>query len=199
MIGGPKWALRLPVFLALILSVSGCVQTSSQNFVDPAAATASPLVLNGAEGAEPQIGPPAPATVGQPAPAAPIAAAATAAPPPPVIVAPAAEPIPIVASTPAGGTPEPAAAAPKSADAYPNINKTPAQPGGTLLPADERKRIISELEAMRAGQGKAPSTSGGSAALSKEAETHGAAALKEIEKCSEDGAAEKYPECAPAD
>ena len=73
--------------------------------------------------------------------------------------------------------------------------------GGTLLPVEERAKIIAELEALRAKQGgsapKPPASQ--TKALTDEAANHGAEALKQIEKCSQEGAADLYPECAPED
>ena len=55
------------------------------------------------------------------------------------------------------GAPEPLPAAPAAARVgeavYPNINVPPAQPGGTLLPPDERAKMIAELEALANASG----------------------------------------------
>jgi len=199
--------LTLPLCLVLALAVSGCVQTTAENFVKPAGPTAgNPLVLSSAAGG---TAPPA-ATPGEPAPATDTAAAPAALtnePPPPATAAPvikepvatpvsAPEPASVPASGPADAT---VPAAPQTANSYPNINVAPQEPSGTLLPPNERKRIISELEALRDGQSKpAPKAEEAPATLTKEAETHGTEALKKIKKCSQEGAADKYPECAAA-
>jgi hypothetical protein len=85
---------------------------------------------------------------------------------------------------------------PLTEDGYPNINVVPTQTGAPLMPAEERDRIISELEAMRSGQSEPKPNDAETKALAAQAETHGADALKKIEKCSEEGAEQKYPECA---
>ncbi len=43
-------------------------------------------------------------------------------------------------------------------DGFPNINMPPEQPSGKLLSAEERAKVISELEALRNRQGVAPQT-----------------------------------------
>ena len=98
--------------------------------------------------------------------------------------------------------PTTAAAATADEGQFPNINRPPTQPSGTLLPDAARAQIISELEALRAKQ-PAPGGSGNSAGkpsdLAKEASTHGQAAIQQIEACSQEGALENNPDCAPAD
>ncbi|MCP4384187.1 MAG: hypothetical protein GY798_22720 [Hyphomicrobiales bacterium] len=187
------------VVLASVLVLGGCMQTTTGNLAQPPAA-GNPLVLNSApqtpDGVpDPNAGPAAAtAASGGPAASTPEPIPATAAPAatePLAVAAPDRQTAPVAA--PASATISSA----KTENGYPNINVTPAQPGGVLLPPDERKRIISELEALRAGQGESPSSGGGTSALSSEAETHGERALQQIEKCSEKGAAKKYPECAP--
>ncbi|MEP2118800.1 MAG: hypothetical protein ABJP87_19185 [Bauldia litoralis] len=148
---------------------------------------------------------------------APPTATATATPvvtPAPVVAAPApvkavpvpakVEPVPVVTTTAAPAEPVPVEApAPAKAASgeFPNINVVPPQPEGTLLPVAERAKIIAELEALRAKQGgsapKPPASQ--TKALTDEAANHGAEALKQIEKCSQEGAADLYPECAPED
>ncbi len=192
--------------LVLALAVSGCVQTTAENFTKPAGpAAGNPFVLSGAASggtAPPAAAPgePAPSTNQTAAPAAtakepsqPAAAAAGNKQPMPTT---ASEPLPV--SAPATGPANAAPAGSKTANSFPNINVPPQEPSGTLLPPDERKRIISELEALRDGQSKPPKADEAPATLTKEAETHGEEALKKIKKCSQEGAAEKYPECAPA-
>ncbi|MCB1495162.1 MAG: hypothetical protein KDJ86_05200, partial [Bauldia sp.] len=120
----------------------------------------------------------------------------------PVVKAAAPQPAP-VATAPKPATPEPipvSATEEVPSKGYPNINVTPQQPEGTLLPPEERTKIIQELEALRAKQGgSAPKPAGSANALAEEAQTHGEQALKQIEKCSQEGAAALYPECAPED
>ena len=195
--------------MAVVLS--GCVQTTA-DFAPSATSPApsAPLVLNtGPTGPAPAgsaVATAAPASAPNPAPA--VAAAAPApAPPAPAKTAVTAAPVP---APPAASPSPPAAAAagtepfpdraPAQAPGFPNINISPAEPSGALLPPDERKRIISELEALRAKQaGPPPAGAGSVKALTSEAETHGAAAIKKIEACSEDGAASN-PDCqTPAD
>ena len=183
------------------------MQTTAENFAKPAGpAAGNPFVLSSAAGGK---APPQPAA-GEPAPsndqtAAPVAMAKEPSPPADtaaVIKQPVATAVsaPQPASAAAAG--DAGAAAPagsQTANSYPNLNVAPQQPSGTLLPPDERKRIISELEALRDGQSKpGPKAAEAPGALTKEAETHGEEALKKIKKCSQEGAADKYPECAPA-
>jgi hypothetical protein len=198
--------MALPLCLALALAVGGCVQTTTENFAKPAGpAAGNPFVLSSAGGGTAALA----ATPGEPAPAADAAAppAATASEPPPpaaaaaVIKEPAPtkvlEPLPV--SAPAAGPADSVPAVSQAANSFPNINAAPQQPKGSLLPPGERQRIITELEALRDGQSKpAPNADEPPATLSKEAETHGEEALKKIKKCSQEGAADKYPECAPA-
>jgi hypothetical protein len=84
---------------------------------------------------------------------------------------------------------------------FPNINKPPAQPGGTLLPEATRAQIIADLEKLRAGQQAPGSSGGGSSAadLATQAQTHGDAAIQQIEECSAEGALQNNPACAAAD
>lgn len=195
--------------LVLSLGLSACVQTT--NLSQPAAPLAgNPMLLtpDGATAADGTAGTlPAPPT-----------ATATATPvvtPAPVVAAPApvkavpvpakVEPVPVVTTTtaaPAEPVPVEAPAPAKAASGeFPNINVVPPQPEGTLLPVAERAKIIAELEALRAKQGgsapKPPASQ--TKALTDEAANHGAEALKQIEKCSQEGAADLYPECAPED
>ena len=204
---GAGQRLALPLCLVLALAMSGCMQTTAENFAKPAGpAAGNPFVLSSAAGGKA----PPPAAAGEPAPsnnetAAPVAMAKEPSPPADtaaVITQPAAtatsEPLPVSAPAP-GPAGAAAPAGSQTANSYPNINIAPQQPNGTLLPPDERARIISELEALRDGQSKpVPKAEDAPATLTKEAETHGEEALKKIKKCSQEGAADKYPECAPA-
>jgi len=84
---------------------------------------------------------------------------------------------------------------------FPNINKPPAQPGGTLLPEATRAQIIADLEKLRAGQPASAGNGGGGkpSDLADQAQTHGQAAIEQIEECSADGALQNNPACAAAD
>lgn len=194
--------------LVLSLGLSACVQTT--NLSQPAAPLAGNPMLLTPDGATAADG-----TAGTlPAPPTATATATPVATPAPVVAAPApvkavpvpakVEPVPTVATTaaPAEAVPVVAPAPAKAASGeFPNINVVPPQPEGTLLPVAERAKIIAELEALRAKQGgsapKPPASQ--TKALTDEAANHGAEALKQIEKCSQEGAADLYPECAPED
>ncbi|MEQ9691323.1 MAG: hypothetical protein RLO48_16460 [Bauldia litoralis] len=181
------------------------------NLSQPAAPLAgNPMLLtpDGATAADGAAGtlpaPPTATATATPVVAAPAPIAAAPAPVKPVPVPVKAEPVPTVATTaaPAEAIPVVAPAPAKAASGeFPNINVVPPQPGGTLLPVEERAKIIAELEALRAKQGgsapKPPASQ--TKALTDEAANHGAEALKQIEKCSQEGAADLYPECAPED
>ena len=227
----PGWRLGLCLATAVVLSgcvqTTGDLVPPTTSTTS---AASTPIPLNTGPAGAPQGTATAPGTTAAPAAAAPatpakmVAAAPAAAPAPPPekpvgatattppapAAAPAAasgtgtEPFPTTApATPAPvAATTPAASAPaKTADGFPNINLPPAQPTGTLLPPEERKRIISELEALRAKQGgPAPAAPPGTVkTLTTEAESHGAAAIKKIEACSEEGAADD-PDCqAPSE
>lgn len=184
----------------LALGAGGCTQTTTQAISEPV--VTAPIVLNSAPGSTvaptalaPAPTTPAPpgtvaATTSAPAAVTPVAVAPAPVAPQPVAAAAAPEPLPTAA---------PAAA---SDGEFPNINKPPTQPAGTLLPEAERARIIAELEALRAKQDTAggDGTAGGNGAdLADQADTHGQAAIKQIEACSEEGALQNNPDCAPAD
>lgn len=188
------------VLAALVASVSGCSQTTTPQMTE--AALSGPLVLNSAPAG------------------APAASDASAAPAPvaPVAAPPAASPAPTAPRSTAAATPSPAPSQPTALQSeptpttatvaadyegqFPNINKPPTQPGGTLLPDAARAQIISELEALRNKQA-APGGGGGSAGkpsdLASQASTHGQDAIQQIEACSQEGALENNPDCAPAD
>jgi hypothetical protein len=190
----PRWGVLLVAGLAL--GAVGCSQTTSPSATE--AAITGPLVLNSAPGAT------LPAEATAPMAVAPTTQLTAAAPTPVVTTATA----PVAASQPATQptalqpVPAPAASTAAANDGqFPNINKPPTQPGGTLLPEAARAQIIADLEALRAGQA-APSGGGGGgnpADLATQAQTHGDAAIRQIEACSEDGALQNNPDCAPAD
>ena len=185
----------------LALGGAGCSQTTSQTVAEPV--VGAPLVLNSAPGSPIAPAPVAPvattasppgtvaatALAPEPVPAKPVAAAAPA---------PAAKPLPLAT---AASEPMPTTAPDPAAEGtFPNINAPPTQPGGTLLPAEERARIIAELEALRARQGTGGGNAGGNPSdLANQAETHGQDAIKQIEACSEEGALQNNPACASTD
>jgi hypothetical protein len=190
----------------LAFGAAGCTQTTTQALSEPV--VTAPIVLNSAPGA-----PVAPTALApQSTTAAPQGTvAATASAPPPATVAPvavapapvAAAPEPLPTAAPAAPEPLPTAApAASTGGEFPNINQPPTQPAGNLLPEAERARIIAELEALRDKQDTAGGNGGGggnAAALAEQADTHGQAAIKQIEACSEEGALQNNPDCAPAD
>jgi len=163
-------------------SAGGGVASTDPITPAPSTATAPPSTASSA---------PAPVPAASPS-SAPKPVAATPVPPKPAAETAAAEPLP---------TSAPALVEPADGE-FPNINQRPPPPAGTLLPAEERARIISELEALRTRQ-TAPAGSGDDAGspsdLAEQATTHGDAAIKQIEACSEEGALENNPDCAPAD
>jgi hypothetical protein len=186
----------------LALGAGGCTQTTTQAISEPV--VTAPIVLNSAPGstvaptalapATTTAAPPGTvaATTSAPAPAAPTPVAVAPAPVTPQPVAAAAAPEPLPTAAPAAATD----------GEFPNINKPPTQPAGVLLPEAERARIIAELEALRAKQDTAGgdgSAGGNGADLADQADTHGQAAIKQIEACSEEGALQNNPDCAPAD
>ncbi len=179
----------------LALGAVGCSQTTSPTATETA--IAGPLVLNSAPGALP------PAEATAPLAVAPSSAptTATAAPAPVPVVTTATAPVSASQPTTLPTALQPAPTAAGDDGQFPNINKPPTQPGGTLLPEAARAQIIADLEALRAGQ-TAPGAGGGGgnpADLATQAQTHGEAAIRQIEACSEDGALENNPACAPAD
>lgn len=188
MTGGGRGRRLLPLVLVLVAGAAGCSQTNPQSVTE--ATLTAPLVLNSAPGAAPVATGTAVAPAAAPPPASSQSAAApvAAAPPPTALQT---EPMPTTA----------AAAATEAEGAFPNINKAPGQPGGTLLAEDARAQIISQLEALRekqappggAGSGGKPSD------LANQASTHGQAAIDQIEACSQEGALQNNPACAPAD
>ncbi|HET7716215.1 MAG TPA: hypothetical protein VFK86_11355 [Bauldia sp.] len=196
------------LLVGLALGGAGCTQTTSQAVSEPV--VGGPLVLNSAPGATVAPNALAPATTPASEPGSTAAQAPAPAPVAPAPVAAAkpapAEPLPVTAPEPAPATtsassaPEPLPTTAPDDGEFPNINKAPAEPGGTLLPAEERARIIAELEALRARQTAPPAAAGGDPSdLAEQAQTHGQAAIEQIEACSEEGAMENNPACAPAD
>jgi hypothetical protein len=211
--------LRAGVVVAFAIAAAAC----TAGLTPPTVAATTPLPLNNGK-ADPLAPGPTPAgTSTSAAKAAPKATPTTkvvkaapttktAAKPPPTestskAVAATPEPPPLPTAAPAGGTEAipltapaggatPAAATGPATDAqgFPLIGLPPAQPTGTLLPPEERKRIIGELEALRAKQGKPPASGGAAADLSQEGATHGAAAIKQIEECANDST---DPDCLP--
>ena len=192
----------------LALGGAGCVQTTTQAVSEPV--MGPPLVLNSAPGSTVAPAPLAPAATTASPPGT-VAATSLAPAPAPLPVAPA--PVP-VAVKPLPVAPQPLATAasdpvepmpttapdPAAEGSFPNINAPPTEPGGTLLPAEERARIIAELEALRARQGTGGGGGGGNASdLANQAETHGQDAIKQIEACSEEGALQNNPACAATD
>lgn len=193
-----------PSLAAVPAAPSSAAGAAPGNATPPSTPAAKPAPVAKAAPAAPAAKPVpvAKAAPAAPAPApAPVAAKATPAVPP--------DPAPVAATKPAptgGDEPLPisapvdaaaAAAVPKTdEDGYPNINAPPDQPVGTLLPPEERKRIIDELNAMRDKQNATKPAKPAAPAASAD---HGAAALKQIEECSAPDAADN-PECqAPAD
>ena len=183
--------------LGLAIGAGGCSQTTQVATTE--AAITGPLVLDSAPGANPT---PLDSAAVETAPA-PVAAAPTPAPAP-VAAAPAPAPAAAQPVQPTALQTEPmptTAAGPTAEEGqFPNINKPPAQPGGTLLPEATRAQIIADLEKLRAGQQSAGGGGGGSATdLATQAQTHGQAAIQRIEECSAEGALQNNPACAPAD
>lgn len=204
---------RLVVVALVALAAGGCMQSKTSTATAPAPAVATPLVLNSGKADRLPIANPA-----KPAPAT---ASATPAPAsaPKAVAAPAAGPAPAVTETPAASppaavttsteplpteAPAPPPAVKKDAAGFPNISAPPDQPAGTLLSPEERQKVIAELEALRNRQKEAAGGEEGGAepagAVAKAGATHGAAAIKQIEKCSDEKIAATDPECqAPGD
>jgi hypothetical protein len=216
--GGVSRVGWLAVVVVFALAAGGCVQTNTSSVNAPPPAVAGPLVLNSGKADKLPVGgatadPAAPAPAISSATPAP-AAAPEPAPNPPPAPAPAVTETP-PASPPAAGVatsteplPTEAPATPpapkKDAAGYPNISVPPDQPAGTLLSAEERQKVIAELEALRNRQKEAAGADEGGAepagAVAKAGATHGAAAIKQIEKCSDEKIAATDPECqAPGD
>jgi hypothetical protein len=74
---------------------------------------------------------------------------AASVPPPPVTEKTPAPPVSAAAPPPTGPS---TAGAPVAADEFPNVNVAPPQPDGKLLTADERAKLIAELNALAARQ-----------------------------------------------
>jgi hypothetical protein len=199
------------------LCLGGCMQTASNEPAPATTVVSTPLPLN-ANGDAPATSTSTKSDALTVAPASPTAKAAPAA----AVAAPkaAAQPKPVAVSQPAaskaassaGSAPLPlgpastpaAAPAPSgpivTKDGYPNINTTPVEPEGKLLSAEERKKVITELEALRTRQKPPPAEKGANAnatQLAKEAQSHGANAIKKIQKCSDAKTAASDPDCQP--
>jgi hypothetical protein len=185
-------------------TASGCVPPESDQFTKPVAANAAPsepVILNGAGGkvaahagkveaktdtaggAVPPL--PSDAAASGDAPAAPAGPVLAAKPLPPAPATPA------VAAAPAdpSATPDDAAMA-KDANGYPNINLPPKEPAAALMPADERARVISELEALRK-KGADPGKDAGGTKVAKKA-----GAKKADGKCPDGATAATDPDCS---
>ena len=195
MSGKPRAARRAGLVFAVGLAIGagGCSQTTQVATTE--AAITGPLVLNSAPEANPAPLASAPL---EPAPAPASAPAPVAAAPAPAAVQPVqptalqTEPMPTTA----------AATATADEGQFPNINKPPVQPGGALLPEATRAQIIADLEKLRAGQQSSGGGGGGSGKpsdLATQAQTHGQAAIQQIEECSAEGALQNNPACASAD
>jgi len=177
---------------------TGCVPPDSEQFSKPVTSSpagSEPVVLNGAGGkisasaakTEAKSGPPVAAAAG--APASPVIGPVFAAKPLPPKPA-----IPEIAAAPPdpAATPE-AEAMRKNADGYPNINAPAKEPAGSLLPADERARVISELEALR-NKGGAPAKAAAATQVAKKT-----GATKADGKCPDGATAAADPDCKSSD
>src|SRR5947208_2216723 len=205
---GPR-SMSLIALCALFATAgSGCVPPESDQFTKPVASAtpaSEPVILNGAGG---KIS----ASVNKSEKGS-LAASAAAAPPTdpsetgaaksgetatraatPVL---AAKPLPPEPETPAvaAAPPDPAASAAdaaiaKNADGYPNINTPPKEPPSSLMPADERARVISELEALRQKSGP-PLKEAGATKVAKK----GGTKAKIDGKCPDGATAATDPDC----
>jgi hypothetical protein len=210
---GPH-SMSLIALCALFATVgTGCVPPESSQFNKPvasAAPTSGPVILNGAGG---KISAPSGKTDAK---GAPVAAAAPVPPPDPAETGAAkteeparraagpvlaAKPLPPEPETPAvaAAPPDPAAtpadaAITKNADGYPNINMPPKEPPSSLMPADERARVISELEALRKKSGP-PVKDAGATQVAKK----GGAKAKADGKCPDGATAATDPDCKASD
>lgn len=151
--GQHRWRTSAPALCvaALSVAVAGCVQSSATNprMAQPAADTASiattdPVVLSGvaytqgdAMTAATASKPPSPNSDIVAAPAASAPTDVKSVPLPPKAPASSAPPIASTSTVPPEDTTE-----------YPNINIPPAQPEGKLLSAEERAKLIQELNAL---------------------------------------------------
>lgn len=191
---------------------SGCVPPDSEQFSKPVtsslAATSEPVVLNGAGGkisgsaakteakGEARKGEPADAAAALPEDTPATRAFKTDEPPAPAVgpvlaakpVPPKPE-IPEVAAAPVDPATPADDAVTKNADGFPNINAPPKEPAASLMPADERARVISELEALRK-KGGPPAKDSGATQVAKKA-----GSKKADGKCPEGASAAADPDC----
>jgi hypothetical protein len=193
---------------------SGCVPPDSEQFSKPIAsspaATSEPVVLNGAGGkisgsaaktaakSAPPAGEPAVSAVAAVPADAPVTRAFKTDEPAVPASGPvlAAKPLPPKPGIPefAAAPVDPAATAAdeaisKNADGYPNINAPPKEPASALMPADERARVISELEALRK-KGGPPAKDSGATRVAKKAGSN-----KADGKCPDGATAATDPDC----
>jgi len=193
-------------------TASGCVPPESDQFTKPVATNAvpsGPVVLNGAGGKVAAHAGKVEAksdTAGAAVPPLPSGAAgsgsATGAAPVarggPILAAKPLPPLPAtpaVAAAPADPSATPGdAAMGKDANGYPNINLPPKEPAAALMPADERARVITELEALRK---KGADTAGKDAGATKVAKK--ASAKKPDGKCPDGATAATDPDCKAND
>lgn len=200
--------MSLIAICALFAAMGSACMPPEDQFAKPIAAAptpAEPVVLNGAGGkVAAHAGKPASrdatAASAAPAPAADPSAtgsAADGAAAPPAGPVLAAKPLPpkpdtpAVAAAPADPSATPAdEALAKDADGYPNINMPPKEPAAALMPADERARVISELEALRK---KGPPAGGGTQVAKK------AGAKKADGKCPDGATPNTDPDCKASD
>lgn len=202
----------VPVVI-LTIGLGGCLQ-GANDFAPAASVTAPAPAIASTPATTTSVAKSASATTPAKMPttatqAAPVRAAVTSpkVAPPTTAVAPAGTAASTSPAQPANSPPVTAAVPTAATEAFPllapatgtfpNINAPTAQPTGKLLPADERQRIIKELEAMRAGQGSPNAPPPAVADLTNQATTHGPAAIKKIEECAAAGAANN-PDCAAA-
>lgn len=82
---------------------------------------------------------------------------------------------------------------------YPNINVVPAREDGKTLTPDARQKAIDKLNKLREQQsGSSAKPTKATSDLAKEAQNHGAEALEQIEKCSQEDTSGANPECGAA-
>ena len=132
----------------------------------------------------------APATEGQPTTANPVPGASSV----PPVQANALTPEPTPAATAKPAEP-PVKRATPTKQGYPNINVVPAREDGQTLTPAARNKVIRELTKLRDQQKESGAKSSKATSdLADQAQNHGAEALEQIEKCSQEGASAN-PEC----